>query len=49
MQTTNKMAYLFAAYSAIWILLAIYLYSIQAREKKLREELRRLKELLGRR
>ncbi len=39
----NKMNYLFAAYAAIWIILALYLYSISAREKKLREDVERLK------
>ncbi len=40
------MNYLFAAYAAVWILLFLYLYSIHSREKKLREEIRRLKRLL---
>lgn len=39
----NPMHYLFAAYLAIWILLACYLFSIHSREKKLREEVQRLK------
>ncbi len=43
----NTMNYLFAAYLAIWIILAIYLYSIHSREKKLREEVRQLKQLLS--
>jgi len=42
----NTMPYLFAAYLAIWIILALYLYSIHSREKTLREEVRRLKQLL---
>jgi CcmD family protein len=42
----STMPYLFAAYLAIWIILAIYLYSIHSREKKLREEIQRLKLLL---
>ena len=42
----NKLYYLFAAYLAIWIILAVYLYSIHSREKKLREEVRQLKDLL---
>ncbi len=42
----NTMNYLFAAYAAIWIILAIYLYSIHSREKKLREDVDRLKRLL---
>lgn len=48
MGTVNTMNYLFAAYTAIWIILAIYLFSIHSREKKLREELRNLKELVDR-
>jgi CcmD family protein len=40
------MHYLFAAYMAIWILLAAYLFSIHSREKKLREEVQRLKRML---
>ena len=42
----TNMNYLFAAYTAIWIILAIYLFSIHSREKKLREEVRRLSQLL---
>jgi CcmD family protein len=42
----NTMNYLFAAYMAIWILLALYLFSIHSREKKLREEVKRLKKLM---
>jgi CcmD family protein len=42
----NPMNYLFAAYMAIWIILAIYLFSIHSREKKLREEVQRLKQAL---
>ena len=38
----NNMSYLFAAYTAIWVILAVYLFSIHSREKKLREEVRRL-------
>ena len=38
----NNMNYLFAAYTAIWVILAVYLISIHSREKKLREEVRRL-------
>jgi CcmD family protein len=39
----NPMHYLFAAFLAIWIILAFYLFSIHSREKKLREEVARLK------
>jgi CcmD family protein len=42
----DTMRYLFAAYLAIWILLALYLFSIHSRERKLREEVRRLREML---
>ena len=42
----NPMHYLFAAYLAIWIILACYLFSIHSREKKLREEVRRLSQIL---
>jgi CcmD family protein len=42
----NTMHYLFAAYMAIWILLAFYLFSIHSREKKLREEVQRLRRML---
>ena len=43
----NAMNYLFAAYVAIWIILAVYLYSIHSREKKLREEVERIKLMIG--
>ncbi len=42
----DTMHFLFAAYMAIWILLAVYLFSIRSREKKLREEVRRLRRCL---
>ncbi len=42
----NTMNYLFAAYTSIWIILAIYLYSIYARETKLRADVQRLKQLV---
>ncbi len=48
METANTMQYLFAAYAAIWIILAVYLFSIHSREKKLREELQNLRQLLER-
>ncbi len=48
METVNTMNYLFAAYTAIWIILAIYLFSIQSREKKLRQELENLRQLIER-
>jgi hypothetical protein len=37
----------FAAYLAIWIILALYLFSIHSREKKLRDVIRRLKEMMS--
>ena len=42
----NTMSYLAAAFAAIWILLAAYLFSLHSREKKLREEVARLREIL---
>ena len=42
----DTMHYLFAAYLAIWIILAVYLVSIHSREKKLREEIRQLKKIM---
>jgi CcmD family protein len=42
----NTMNYLFAAYAAVWIILAIYIFSIHTRQKKLLEEVERLKRLL---
>ncbi|MBP1597313.1 MAG: hypothetical protein H6Q05_2690 [Acidobacteria bacterium] len=44
----DTMQYLFAAYAAIWIILAVYLFSIQSREKKLRDQLQSLRQLLER-
>jgi CcmD family protein len=43
---TNPMNYLFAAYLAIWIILSLYLFSIHSREKKLREEVHRLRQII---
>ena len=43
----NTMNYLFAAFVAVWLILAVYLYSIHSREKKLRQDVQRLKETLG--
>ena len=45
----NTLNYLFAAYVAVWLILAAYLYSIHSREKKLRQDVERLKETLGKR
>ena len=43
----NTMPYLVAAFMAIWIILAVYLFSMHSRERKLREEIERLKQLVG--
>ncbi len=48
-ETVNTMNYLFAAYSAIWIILAVYLFSIHSREKKLLQEVEQLRLLLEKR
>jgi len=45
----NTMHYLFAAYLAIWIILALFLFSIHSRENKLREEVERLKQMMAKR
>ncbi|MEJ2111141.1 MAG: CcmD family protein [Acidobacteriota bacterium] len=42
----NTMNFLFAAYLAIWILLALYLFSIHSREKRLRAEIDRLRNIV---
>ncbi len=42
----NPMHYLFAAYAVIWILLAAYLFSMHSRQKKLLEEVERIKKTL---
>jgi CcmD family protein len=39
----NPMNYLFAAYVAIWLILAVYMFSIQSRQKKLQGEIEQLK------
>ena len=46
MTSVNTMNYLFAAYSAIWIILAVYLFTIHSRERKLQDEIRRLRQRL---
>jgi CcmD family protein len=43
----NTMPYLVAAFTAVWINLAVYLFSMHSRERKLREEIKRLKQLVG--
>jgi len=42
----DTMSYLIAAFMAIWVLLAIYLFLLGSREKKLRGEIQRLKRLV---
>lgn len=42
----DTMKYLFAAYLVIWILLALYLFSIHSRERKLRAEIDRLRDVV---
>ena len=42
----STMTYLIAAFMAIWVLLAIYLFMLASREKKLRSEIRQLKRLV---
>jgi CcmD family protein len=42
----DTMQYLFAAYLAIWIILSLYLFSLHSREKKLRDEVQRLRHLI---
>ena len=39
-------AYLTAAFMAIWVILAVYLFLLGSREKKLRREIQLLKKLL---
>ena len=45
----NTLNYLFAAFVAVWLILAGYLYSIHSREKKLRQDVQRLKETISKR
>ena len=45
----DPMHYLFAAYAAIWVILALYLFSIHSRQKKLAQEIERLKQALEQR
>ncbi|NLT67335.1 MAG: CcmD family protein [Acidobacteria bacterium] len=44
----NPINYLFSAYLAIWIILAVYLLSIRMREKKLQQEVEQLRGLIER-
>ena len=40
------MGYLFTAYSIIWIVLFLYIFSIFKRQKKLSDEIRSLKQII---
>ena len=42
------MGYLFAAYTAIWLALFVYLLRLSRRNDELEEELRELRRMLGR-
>lgn len=42
------MPYLFAAYTAVWIGLFVYLLRLSHRSEELEEEIRELRRLLGR-
>ena len=42
----NTMSYLTAAFMAIWVLLAAYLFLLGSREKRLRGEIQRLRRLI---
>ena len=42
----SSMGFLFSAYFAIWVILAIFMFSIHSREKRLRSEVERLKQLI---
>jgi CcmD family protein len=42
----NTMNYLFAANAVIWIVLALFLLRLHARERKLGEEIARLRRLI---
>jgi CcmD family protein len=42
------MTYLFAAYTAIWILLFAYVFSIARRQQKIQDEVARVQQLLER-
>lgn len=44
----NTMHYLFAAYAAIWLIIAAYLFSIHSREARLRADIERVKAILDR-
>ena len=44
----GNMGYLFAAYAAVWIGIALYVRSLGQRQRDLEEELRELRERLRR-
>jgi CcmD family protein len=41
------MTYLFAAYTAVWVVLFGYVFSISRRQQKFQDELARLQELIN--
>ena len=42
------MSYLFAAFSAVWIVLFLYLWSLSRRHRELAREIEALREMVGR-
>lgn len=46
-QVTRGFHYLMAAYTAIWVILALYMLSLSIRIRRIAAQLRRLKERLG--
>jgi len=40
------MTYLFAAYTMIWVVLFAYMFSLSRRQRKFREEITRLQQLI---
>jgi CcmD family protein len=45
----KNLDFLFAAYTAIWVLLFIYISTLSRRNRSLEREIEELRELLGRR
>ena len=45
---SDNLGYLFAAYAAVWIGIALYARRLGQRQRELDEELRELRERLGR-
>lgn len=44
----ENLSYLFAAYSATWVVLFLYVYSVWKKQNQIEEGLRRLKEKIER-